>query len=181
MYVRSIIVVATLLSVFGCGKQEVTETTHPTKKDEQKPIQASKKDDKELLQGTWSVVSHEVNESAMPRDQLKGAKFTFAGSRVTMTMPVPELTVVQGKQVAMFRIQEFQGTFELRADKNPKEIDLVVKGPNDPKEEKGIGIYVFDGDTLKLCLTDTTEPRPTKFESARRSGMQLWKLERAKP
>jgi uncharacterized protein (TIGR03067 family) len=53
------------------------------------------------------------------------------------------------------------GTYKLDLTAIPKAIDIVLLSPLG-EEWKYLGIYEFEGDTLKLCLDK--EKRPTAFD-----------------
>ncbi len=112
--------------------------------------------DRDQIQGTWSVVS---GESKRPPIEvfIKHAKLTFKGDMATVT--IGAITTV--------------GKVQLDTAKNPKEITVTVKSIKIGKEEgKKVtdtevcrGIYQLQGDTLKICMGDTGEPRPKKFSN----------------
>jgi uncharacterized protein (TIGR03067 family) len=102
-----------------------------------------KKSDKERLQGTWVPVSVELGGKKLSNEELKEKDFktVFDGDSVTMTVQT------QNKEM----------TYKLDPSKKPKHIDLV-----NSKGEVTRGIYLLDGNTLKLCAPDTPgEDRPT--------------------
>jgi uncharacterized protein (TIGR03067 family) len=101
------------------------------------------KSDKELLQGTWVAKSGERDGEKMNEFQLKNwEKMVFADDKFTR----------EGGE-------QREGTFTLGPDKDPKEIDLTVKG----KGDTWMGIYELKGATLKLALKPGG--RPTAFDS----------------
>jgi uncharacterized protein (TIGR03067 family) len=67
--------------------------------------------------------------------------------------------------------------YRLDAGKNPKQIDLSGQA-NGPPFSKGI--YVLDGDELRLCLGDQGKDRPAAFPEKPRPGEVLI-LQRQKP
>src|SRR5262249_37838032 len=76
----------------------------------------------------------------------------------------------RGKQVL------FDSTYKINPASQPKEIDLIgTEGENKGKTAQGI--YVFDGDTLKICYTMPGTDRPKEFASKPSSGATLvvWK------
>lgn len=102
------------------------------------------KSDIDLIQGTWSI------EAGGPA---KGGTLTFMKMEVTMQFP-------KNKDV-------FTGTFKLDPTKNPKQIDLHMKGG-----EANHGIYVLDGDTLKVYAIAKDEgKRPTEFPKEDKRGV----------
>ena len=102
--------------------------------------------DIERLQGTWKVVSIEVNGNAEENEV--GKTLTFDGVKF----------VLQGLEDAKF-------TLKLNPDKNPREFDLL------DKEGKVFlkGIYKLDGNTLTACYAnklDDALKRPKEFSGA---------------
>jgi uncharacterized protein (TIGR03067 family) len=54
------------------------------------------------------------------------------------------------------------GTYKLDVSGKVMSIDIILKSPLD-EEWKYLGIYRFEGDVLKLCMSK--EMRPTTFEN----------------
>jgi uncharacterized protein (TIGR03067 family) len=128
----------------------------------------SKKDspDKEYarFQGTWQVLSLEVDGMKIPKEAFKDARLIIKGKEFTMK-----------EMVATYR-----GTFILDPGKSPKRIDLkFTEGPE--KGNTSYGIYELNGDDLKVCLTITSKDRPTAFAAKAESGHGLEVLKREKP
>jgi RNA polymerase sigma factor (sigma-70 family) len=120
------------------------------------------KADKDSLQGTWIPVSVEEDGRQVPEDEVKAKNFemVFAGDKVTF--PIKE----EPKEVG----------FKLDPAKKPKQIDLVF---GEAKTAKGI--YLFDGDTLKLCVQKEHDgERPTEFVSKEGTQHLLIVLKRKK-
>jgi RNA polymerase sigma factor (sigma-70 family) len=61
----------------------------------------------------------------------------------------------------------------LDATKNPKQIDITVKKMNDEFVGAIKGIYVLDGDELRLCLDQVGKERPTAFPEKPKPGEVL--------
>ncbi len=105
---------------------------------------ASKKDATEL-QGTWKVTALEAGGRQVPAESVKGNQFIFKGDKVSLTGHAKDLR-----------------TYRLDATAEPKGIDISGTDAN----EFSKGIYEIDGDTLKLCLSQSTKlDRPKDFDT----------------
>jgi uncharacterized protein (TIGR03067 family) len=100
-------------------------------------------DDANNIQGTWQVTSVESEGELIMEDGLHELQHVFAGH---------ELIQVVGKK-------KKQAEFKLDPTASPKTIEIVSKG------EKALGIYELQGNTLRLCLAQDLQPRPTNFDS----------------
>jgi uncharacterized protein (TIGR03067 family) len=102
------------------------------------------------FQGTWTIESSVTGSAGIPRDQLKGFLLIYEGDKHTL----------------MFGDKVFQvGTQKIDPSKSPKTIDVTMtEGPD--KGKVMLGIYEFDGDTLKVCFDPQGKKRPTEFKSA---------------
>jgi uncharacterized protein (TIGR03067 family) len=124
----------------------------------------SAKNDKDKLQGTWSMVSGESNGDPPPDEMIKNFRMVFNGDRMTLKFG-PD----KGQK---------EGTFKLDPRKKPKEILLT---PSKEGEKPMQGIYDLDGDNLKLCMARAGNPRPKEFAAKKGSTDILMVLRRAKP
>src|SRR5262245_13857244 len=110
--------------------------------------EATKKD-LEHFQGEWSMVSGTADGQPMGPEMLRHFKGVCKGD---------ELTVTLGQQVII------KAKVAIDPSKAPKTIDYDVSdGPN--KGKKLMGIYEFDGDTLKFCFAAPGDERPKDFTS----------------
>ena len=101
------------------------------------------------FQGAWTIESSETGGKKLPADDLKGLIVTFEGNKHT---------VKKGDEVIQV------GTQKLDPSKSPKTIDVTMTdGPS--KGMVMLGIYEFDGDTLKVCFDPQGKKRPTEFKS----------------
>jgi uncharacterized protein (TIGR03067 family) len=123
------------------------------------PKADDKKEDKDLIQGTWVLVSGERGGKPLPDEIVKGAKMTFAGDKITIKT----------------KDREIKGTFKLDPSKKPKAMDVKLDG-ND-----GQGIYSLEGDTLKIAHGADRDPRPTEFATKENTNLVLLVLKREKP
>ncbi len=102
-----------------------------------------------MFQGAWTFESSVSGGEALTAEQLKDLVLIFEGAKHT---------VKNGTEV----IQE--GTQTIDPSKSPKTIDVTLtEGPS--KGMVLLGIYEFDGDTLKVCFDMGGKKRPTEFKS----------------
>jgi uncharacterized protein (TIGR03067 family) len=131
--------------------------------------EAKKEDvEKELarFQGSWRLIRYEAaDKQAPPKDVLMRTRFTFTGNRLTVTQ--------DDKNVD-------ESTFKVDPSKAPRAINIYpTKGQS--KDKVSEGIYVFDGDTLKICAAAPGQKRPAEFKSDPGSRTGVLVLERQKP
>ena len=101
------------------------------------------------FQGTWTIESSVADGQALPAEQLKGLVVIFEGDKHT---------VKNGDEVVQV------GTQKIDPSKSPKAIDVTMtEGPS--KGAVMLGIYEFDGDTMKACFDPSGKKRPTEFKS----------------
>jgi RNA polymerase sigma-70 factor (ECF subfamily) len=105
------------------------------------------KNDKERLQGAWVGVSINAKGEDVPAEQARAYRITFAGDRMK-----PQRPLEAREEDIPYRIDPTQ---------KPKTIDFLAR-------RAALGIYEFDGDKLRLCLTDEDAPRPTDFKPGER-------------
>jgi uncharacterized protein (TIGR03067 family) len=116
------------------------------------------------FEGTWQVVSLEVDGMKIPQETIKESKLIIKGKEFTMK-----------EKIAIYK-----GTFSIEPSKKPKTIDIkFTEGPE--KGNTSLGIYEIDGDDLKLCLSVTAKERPTEFTAKPKSGHGFEVLKREKP
>jgi internalin A len=127
------------------------------------PTDDAAKKEREKLAGTWKVISAE--RDGQPDKVSKDAVTTYAAD---------------GKFSVKFGDgSSGKGTYTLDPRKNPKAIDFTMDSdPDEGKPHKGI--YLLDGDTLKICRSDPGKPRPKEFATKTDSGHVLFVLTREK-
>jgi uncharacterized protein (TIGR03067 family) len=127
------------------------------------PQDAAVRKELEQLQGTWQMVSHEVD--GKPDEALRGAVRVVEGDKFTIKMGDKTLRA---------------GTMKLDPTKKPMWIDITfAEGPEKGKVRRGI--YVLEGDTQKICYGDLDKERPTEFVSKPGTGHRLVVFKRVKP
>jgi uncharacterized protein (TIGR03067 family) len=121
-------------------------------------------DDADLFKGDWNLTVLDTPDQKSSSEDLKGIKVVFDGDTYRQT---------RGELLE-------DGTFKIFADKKPKAIDLVIKSGQDKGKEQ-LGIYQFDSDTLKICLSKAgSKTRPTDFALDAGTDRLLMVLKRAK-
>jgi uncharacterized protein (TIGR03067 family) len=118
----------------------------------------AKKDEQRIV-GTWAMVSGEKSGEKAPDEIVREFRLTLTAD---------------GKLTVKVEGQDHDGTYKLNDGKKPKEVDFTVDGKNMP------GIYVFDGDNLKLCVADEGETRPTEFTTQAGVRTMMFVLKREK-
>jgi uncharacterized protein (TIGR03067 family) len=124
------------------------------------------KQDRKKYQGTWRVVSLQVD--GKPALESDAKKITVV-NHVDGTWSIR----VDDKEIA-------KGTSEIDPTQNPKTIDFT---PSEGSERGKLflGIYEIKGDSRKLCYAPTGRQRPSEFSSQPGSGHVLVVFEREKP
>lgn len=114
------------------------------------------------LQGKWSVVSYEDADKTMDKDAVKSMEITFRGE---------QMTVRENDKVLL----EFK--LKLDSAKKPSTIDFIhlsgeLKGNTEP------GIYLIDGDNLRMCISEDAAKRPAEFKIDKKLPFSLMTLKR---
>jgi uncharacterized protein (TIGR03067 family) len=145
----------------GQGAARAEDKPNPAAEVATQAKDADKKTDKEKLQGAWIPVSVEKGGRKISEQEIKDKNFEmiFTGDKVTL--PAKDVT----KQ---------EVTYKLDPSKKPKHIDWMM-----PNDKLAKGIYLLDGDTLKVCVSEQEgDDRPTEFESKEGSKILLMELKR---
>jgi uncharacterized protein (TIGR03067 family) len=129
------------------------------------PKSASVKKDPEKLQGTWKLVSLEVNGEQIALKSLERSRLVVTGEKYHFQLDKMALDL----------------TFQMDPAKKPKAIDLkIVSGPYKGKVYHGI--YTLEGDTFKICRhSEPDKDRPTAFVTKENSGLMMVVWKRQKP
>jgi uncharacterized protein (TIGR03067 family) len=106
--------------------------------------------DRELIQGSWKIVSITQDGEKEPDESVQGGRIEFSEAGYTVR--------------ANDQIGE-QGTQSLDSTKQPKTIDFKITRGHD-KGKTQLGIYQLEGDQLRLCFSDPGAiDRPKQFTS----------------
>jgi uncharacterized protein (TIGR03067 family) len=120
------------------------------------------KTDAEKIQGTWTFVSVERGGVDVMDDFVKEAKLTITADKVKIE----------------FSGKEMEAGYKLDPSKKPAHIDIIANEGG--KEVMIPGIYMFDGDNLKVCFSGPGEKRPTEFATQGGSNEMLVVMKREK-
>jgi uncharacterized protein (TIGR03067 family) len=112
-----------------------------------------RKSDRDLLQGSWSIVGKEFMGKKAAREELEKLK----GDMVVQGTSVTQWAVEAGKRFVVSK-----ATWKIDPKARPKRLDLTYTA-GDLKGEKSLAIYELKGDTLRVCYSMKDEPRPTEF------------------
>ena len=119
--------------------------------------------DQDAIQGTWKIVTLEFNWRYTPAEMVAVLKLVFKGDTLTFRPGEPGAT-------------DFK--FELGPFDRPPSFAMThLEGT-----AKGVptkGIYLLEGDRLKICIGDGVK-NPTEFTAEAGSGQGMYSLEREK-
>jgi uncharacterized protein (TIGR03067 family) len=128
------------------------------------PAQAPEKEDLDLLQGKWKVLSVEANGKKAPTKETAKWNLVVSGDRMTSR---------DGESLME------ESTFHLDAAAKPRSIDIkIVSGPDKGKTVRGI--YRVEGAKLTICVGEPTKDRPREFGAPEGSDFTLFILEKMK-
>jgi uncharacterized protein (TIGR03067 family) len=120
-----------------------------------------KTDDLSKTQGTWTLVSGEMNGQPIPEQIVKNSKLTIVGNVYTVDLGDDGVK---------------KGTQTLDSTKSPKQID--AQDSAGPTVGRNLGIYEFtsNGD-FRVCFASTANVRPTEFVSTPENGqfIHVWR------
>jgi len=116
------------------------------------------------LEGTWAIVSVEIDGNPLPMDKLKESRLTIHGKQYSFQLGETHL--------------EF--TYRRDASRSPNAIDLIVAaGPEKGKVYHGI--CKLEKDRYEICRTTVPgKARPTEFATRPNSGLMIvvWQHEK---
>jgi uncharacterized protein (TIGR03067 family) len=114
------------------------------------------------LEGTWRVVSAEVQGTPIPPKEYRDLKLTFKDGKFTAR---------RGEE------EPQEGAYTIDPTKNPREID-ITRGKGTAPGEKQLAIYHPTGNLLKICSCVSGTERPTSFDTRDHAGWTMMTLRR---
>lgn len=128
-----------------------------------------------MFASAWYV----VQRFTVPKDDLGRFQGTWKLTPDGRENRFPVTVKVTGDRWAYMVADKEQKRYllTLRPEANPKEIDLTQLDANDqPSAFVLRGIYVIDGDGVRIVTAPNPLPRPTAFDAP--DGPPVWVLER---
>jgi uncharacterized protein (TIGR03067 family) len=116
-------------------------------------------EDSQKFQGKWEMLEGEHNGEKFPEDFIKGFKLSFEKDKYDA-----KLAAGDGEE----------GTFKVNAKDTPKKSLTFTNNGNEVRQ----AIYEWDGDKLKLCISDRGGEKPKEF--AAKDGNLLMVLKKSK-
>jgi uncharacterized protein (TIGR03067 family) len=130
------------------------------------PAKDTKGNDRVKLLGKWLAVSGERGGKPMTKEECEA--FHILIDEKHLTIAYSDLAT-----------SAFRHTFAIDPKADPKTIDLTTVDTRALFDYKGI--YVLDGDSLKICIGQIRGKRPTEFATkADGPGYRLYVLKRQK-
>jgi uncharacterized protein (TIGR03067 family) len=122
--------------------------------------------DLQAFKGTWRMNSKEVDGKKFSEEEIKDVIATTDGSG--------RCSVRRGDKVIG------EGTAKFDPTTKPKTIDVTFTA-GEHKGKTALGIYEFEGDTFRVCITRPGgDGRPTEFSARAGSGRTLVVYKREK-
>lgn len=126
--------------------------------------QTAGQNDREQLQGTWHAVATKGYGKDVPAEELRSLTLTFKDDHMAARY---------GKKSAEAAFQLIQN------EAGPSQVDFTVtQGPDAVKGKKLYGIYLLEGDTLKILYRDPGKPRPASFMVEDEPGVYTVRLKK---
>jgi uncharacterized protein (TIGR03067 family) len=116
------------------------------------------------LQGAWVVVSMQYQGKGVPGEFFKNNKLVIGPTKIVTR---------KGGQVVS------EATYKIYPARKPAMIEMKpIKGPK--KGRTIAGIYLLEGDNLKICAPDVSGKAPKEFATAADADLILMGLRREK-
>ncbi len=125
--------------------------------------EAAKKLDLENFQGTWTVVSMELDGKPLPEEQRRKTRLTIKGENFKFNNG-------GGDEPGLYKIDP---------TKNPKELNIVITEGAD-KGKVYLVIYKFADGKMIQCMELEKKQRPREFTGKAGSGcaLEVWQREK---
>jgi uncharacterized protein (TIGR03067 family) len=116
--------------------------------------------------GTWTIEAETIDGVKTPSEALQGYSLQLQDGRFVLSKNGDPVWV---------------GRFTIKPATNPKRIDVLPDQDGADLPRTRHGIYEFDGDKLKMCLSARvdSDEYPKEFASGPRSGYTVLVLRRA--
>jgi uncharacterized protein (TIGR03067 family) len=123
--------------------------------------------EKDDLQGQWESVLTEGYGKDAPNEELKTIYLTIKGDHI----------------LAKYGTKTAEATYKLiLTEAGPSQIDFTVtKGPEAVVGKTLQGIYLLEGDTLRIMYRDPGRPRPDTFMEEDKPGVYMIFLKKEMP
>jgi uncharacterized protein (TIGR03067 family) len=133
--------------------------------------------DHKAMQGSWRVIEYDQNGKRLPAEILKKMKVVIQADRITIQPRLVVEVTPLTKDRVKFSLDEGksdESQFKLNPGKKTKVMDLTwLRGAKTTK-----GMYLLDGDTLRICFAMADGNRPKKFPDEPKSGLVRLVLQR---
>lgn len=128
------------------------------------PAEDALQNDLKQLQGTWTVVSMEMDGKFLSEERRKKTKVTVDGEKFTFDTGD----------------DSHEGLYKLDPSKDPKELNIVVTR-GDEKGKTYLAIYKFENGRMIQGMRLDNKERPKEFTGKAGTGCALEIWERQKP
>lgn len=127
-------------------------------------------DDRQVLIGTWKItVFQDDGNDRLGRLGARPAKKGKEPRTAKLVFTADECYLIRGdgrREMASGLTNAGWKSCTLDASTTPKSIDIAgFAGKENEKTKTYPGIYEIDGDRLRICYSETSPKRPTRFES----------------
>ena len=121
-------------------------------------------DDRKRIEATWQITGGEEKGKTLAASLFTGQTVTFDAT--TYVIKVGDRVVEKG-------------SYKLDSTRDPKTFDLEITESETDRDKTQLGIYKFQGDTLKMSFSRPgATTRPTRFETTADSATFTLELKR---
>jgi uncharacterized protein (TIGR03067 family) len=132
------------------------------------PKKDAPKEEQKKLEGEWRAVILETRGRQLSEESVRLRDVRL---------------VIQGDEYKLSMRGRIPKTMHFKVDptSNPKTIDLVINDGFGKPQTTYYGIYVLEGDTLKICQSRPAGKRPTEFSTKGTERHVIYVFKRVKP